>query len=433
MRIEDRLHANIIQPTDECWFTVRPTSYTLEVDDLDIVPGSDTVAGNGVREEGTISGTGEDTVFLFAVQAAALNLDPELDYWYDVTYVRDGYSVSVASGEFDLGANVTSRGAQVSYVGTGSVFQLVAGMDGQNLLNVQASMPMPRTGDPGTGSYVIAQTLSETVGNTVSIPLTSIAAPAGRQVQVGDVIFSSLTSGVLATIQAIDLTGTPSATVVTRQVYGRHALKALLDVTLKIVPLEGATIESIDYAWSVPKTDVPLPAGYEYRVGDMVFSHSAVSGYAVTKKMLISLVESVTATHLNVRTKVVFPMFLDTQDIEDLLAGTVPETRTVNSKALTSNISLTEDDIPAGAINVKFTSAEKTKLTDLPTNAALTTSLAGKAATSHTHEISGVNGLQTALNGKVGSATIVTIWSGTQAAYDAITPKLDNTLYFIKG
>ncbi len=163
VRVEDRLHVNIIQPADECLFTVRPVNYTMGVNDLDIVPGSTMTAGNGVRAEATITGTGEDTVFLFSVQAAEMNLDPELDYWYDVTYIRDGYSVSVASGEFNVGANPSNQAAQTSYVGTGTVFQLVAGMEGQNLLTVISSMPMPRAGAPGNGSYVIAQALTETV------------------------------------------------------------------------------------------------------------------------------------------------------------------------------------------------------------------------------------------------------------------------------
>ncbi len=44
--------------------------------------------------------------------------------------------------------------------------------------------------------------------------------------------------------------------------------------------------------------------------------------------------------------------------------------------------------------------------------------------------IADTNGLQTALDGKVGSATITTIWSGTQAADDLLTPDA-NTFYII--
>ena len=78
VRVEDRMHQNIIQPTDECWFTVRPAAYTQGFNDTDITLGTNAVVGNGVRSDATITGTGESTVFRFAVQAAQLNLDPEL-------------------------------------------------------------------------------------------------------------------------------------------------------------------------------------------------------------------------------------------------------------------------------------------------------------------------------------------------------------------
>lgn len=433
VRVEDRLHANIIQSTDKCWFTVRPTEYEIGVDDTDIQVGTATVPGNGVSAVGEIVGADETTAFQFTIDAAELNLDPELDYWYDITYVRDGYSLSVAAGEFLVEPNVTNRGAKETAVTNGNVFEVSAGVHGKNILYVTTSMPMPREGDPGNGSYVIASALSETVGSTVTVPLSSLEAPQGRVVQVGDVIFSSATRGVLATIQSISTTGTPSATLVTRQVYGQQTLKALLDTELHIVPTTGTTIETIDQAWTLSKASVPLPPGYEYRVGDMVFSHSAISGYAVTKKMLISLVEGQTTTDLNVRTKVVFPMFLDTQDIEDLLAGKVPVERTVNSKALDTDIVLTEDDIPAGSTNVKFSAAQSTKLNALPTKAQYDTALAGKAATSHTHPTSQVNGLDAALATKVSSAEVKDIKVVTQAQYDAITTPVSTTLYFIKG
>lgn len=433
VRVEDRLHSNIIQSTDKCWFTVRPTEYEIGVDDTDITVGTATVPGNGVSAAGVIVGTGDTTAFQFTIDAAALNLDPELDYWYDITYVRDGYSLSVAAGEFLIEPNVTNRGAKELAVSDGNVFEVSAGVQGRNILYVTSSMPMPRDGDPGTGSYVIARALSSTIGSGVTIPLSEIAAPQGRSVQVGDVIFSSITRGVLATIQSISTTGTPSAYLVTRQVYGQETLKALLDTELHIVPLTGTTIETIDQAWTVSKASVPLPPGYEYRVGDMVFSHSAISGYAVTKKMLISLIESQTATDLNVRTKVVFPMFLDTDDIEDLLNDRVPSERTVNNKALGSDVVLTEDDIPAGTTNAKFTTAQNTKLNALPTKAQLDASLAGKAHTSHTHPTSAIHGLDATLAQKVESAEINSIKVLTQVAYDALTTKLNTVLYVIKG
>ena len=434
VRVEDRLHTNIIQGTDTCWFTVRPVNYLVGFNDTDITVGTASVKGNGIRVDGTRVGVGEKMRFQFEVQAAMLNLDPELEYWYDITYTRDNYSLSVAAGEFQVLPNVTNRGAQNTFSTVGDVFSFIAAVDGQNLLTVTSSMPMPQAGDPGTGAYVVTRPLSETVGNTVTVPLTTVVAPGNRAVQVGDVLFSSVTRGVLASVQSISITGTPSVTIVTRQVYGKEALKALLDTSLHIVPVGGApSLETIDFAWSCPKSQVPLPAGYEYRVGDMLFSHSAISGYAATKKLLISIVESTTSTALNVRTKVVFPMFLNASDIETLVADMVPKTRKVNGKALSADVALTEDDIAAGAANAKFSAAQNTKLNALPDLAGLNALLANKAALSHTHSILGVSGLAEALDSKVESSSVDLIWTGTQAEYDAIPTKGARTLYMIRG
>jgi len=46
--------------------------------------------------------------------------------------------------------------------------------------------------------------------------------------------------------------------------------------------------------------------------------------------------------------------------------------------------------------------------------------------------ISGTKTLQQTVNEKVASSTVVTIWSGTQQQYDALTVKDANTLYIIK-
>ena len=57
---------------------------------------------------------------------------------------------------------------------------------------------------------------------------------------------------------------------------------------------------------------------------------------------------------------------------------------------------------------------------------------AGKSASSHTHNMDKVNGLNDALDAKVDSTTIDTIWTGTQAAYDAIATKNSRVLYIIR-
>ena len=35
IRVEDRLHRDIIQPNDKLWFTVRPENYKVGANDLD--------------------------------------------------------------------------------------------------------------------------------------------------------------------------------------------------------------------------------------------------------------------------------------------------------------------------------------------------------------------------------------------------------------
>lgn len=430
VRVEDRLHASIIQAADECWFTVRPANYTLGLNDTDIVPGTNLAAGDGVVSAGTISGTGEETVFLFAVQGSELNLDPELDWWYDITYVRDGYSVSVAHGEFQVSANVTNRGAQEDFVGDGSAFQLIAGMDGQNLINVSASMPMPQDGEAGTGSYVVTAALTEAVGASVEVDVSTISAPGGRPIQVGDVIFSSTTPGILATVQSIVDT---TVTIMTRQVFSRSALKALLDVAFHTVPTAGTGLEVIDSTWNINKSSIPLPAGYNYNVGDLVFSHCGISAASANKKLVASIITVVNATTVTVQTKIVFPLVLGADEIDALLATYVPTSRTINGTALTSNVTLSEDNIPAGTTYGKVTPAQTAKLDALPTAASLAASLAAKAALSHTHEMSAINGLSAALATKVESdGSVLKVLKMTQAAYDAITP-VSTTIYFIEG
>ena len=432
VRVEDRLHVSILQPGDTLSFTVRPVSFKVGQNDTDITVGTAVTPGNGIRVDATRRGTGETEVFVVAVQAAMTNLDPELEYWYDVTYMRDGYSLSVLAGDFEVAANVSNKGVASTFIGSGTVHNIIATVDDRTLITVSSSMPMPAAGAPGNGSYVVAAALSTTIGANTTVPLASISAPQSRPVQVGDVIFSSTTAGVLAVISSISLSGTPSATITTRQVFGKDALKALLDTSFHTVNPPGIGIEIVDSSWTLAKTVVPLPAGYDYRVGDMVMSHSGAGISAMTKKLLISLVTAVGSTTLTLQTKIVFPMYINDADIADLLAAYVPSVRQVNTKALSADITLTQDDVPDGTTFKKYAATDKSKLGALPTAAVLTTSLAAKSDTAHTHTTAQVGGLDAALAARPTSATITVLWVGTQAQYDAIATKLASTLYFIK-
>ena len=303
IRVEDRLHRDIIQPNDKLWFTVRPENYKVGANDLDAE-----ISVEAVRVT-----TEHGQLFRLHIQASALDLDPELEWFYDITYVRDGYSLSLVSGEFEVAANPTNRGSGETFSGGGGVFGLVATVNDRTLMTVTRNLPTPDKGDTGKGSFLTSDALSEVVGTEVTVPAGTITT-FGRDVQVGDILFSTSTKGVMAVVEALQITtGLVSVTARVVQVYGMETLKAILDT----VP-RAETVTAIDHQWTVPKADAPLPPSYEYHAGDMVFSQAANPG-ALDKYMTISLVTAVNANDLSVTTKIVFPMFADLDTLQDML------------------------------------------------------------------------------------------------------------------
>lgn len=464
VRVEDRLHVNILDETaDECWLTVRPVPFVLgqDDDDLDADNAAPSASGVGFKSDGVFfeitptveqealmspeelaAMVQESRLFQFSVQAAALDLDPELEWFYGISYVKDGYSICVAAGEFEVAANVTNRGAGELFASVGDVFQLVSTIDGRNLLNVTATLPMPQQGAPGTGTYYTTSALTEVVAGAVTIPLSTVIVAAGRTLQAGDILFSTETKGVLAVVTSISWTDIPITLVATTlQTYGRDGLNALLDQTFRDTsvgqPFAGfeTTPPHPTNTYAILKTSVPIPAGVglEYHVGDYVMHHVGIAETAVSTVLVISVVNEVTLTQLWVRPVAVFPLFLNSLQLSNMLESYVPNVRTVNSKALDANIVLNEDDIAAGVTNTKFSTAQNTKLNNLPDNAALTLLLSGKASSTHGHAMSGITGLETALNGKVDSSDIDTIVVITQAAYTALATKDSRTQYLIQG
>ena len=465
VRIEDRLHVNVLNEADECWLTVRPGSFKLGQDDNDLDSAASAPSGTGVgfkadgvfyemtptpEQEGSMDSetleimVRESRLFQFAIQASALDLDPELDWWYDITYVKDNYSMSVAAGEFEVTANPTNRGAALDpFGGVGDVFQLVSTINGRNLLNVTATLPMPQTGPPGTGTYYTTSALSEAVAGTATIQLATIVVAAGRTLQVGDILFSSVTKGVLSVVTNINWTATPiTVEATTLQLYGKDGLNALLDQTFRDTSVGqpfaafAASPPHPTNTWQINKTDAPIPAGVglQYHAGDYVMHHAGVTDDAVSTVLVISLVTAVGATTLTVRPVVVFPLFLnsyqlqlmlesyslighthaiaDTTGLGGALDGKVPVARKVNGKALNADVTLTPDDFTSDGVNFKrYSAAEKTKLGALPEAAALTTSLEGKPD----------------------SADIDTIKVMTLAAYTALPVKDPRTQYLISG
>ena len=101
VRVEDRLHNDIIQPGDKCWMTIRREPYST----TDATDTEATVKLDGVQVD-----TGQGKIFRLDIQASALNLDPEEEWFYDITYVTGGYSLSLISGDLVVSANPTNRG-----------------------------------------------------------------------------------------------------------------------------------------------------------------------------------------------------------------------------------------------------------------------------------------------------------------------------------
>ena len=386
----------------------------------------------------------ESRLFKFAIQASALDLDPELDWWYDITYVKDNYSMSIGAGEFEVTANPTNRGASLDpFGGVGDVFQLVSTINGRNLLNVTATLPMPQTGPPGTGTYYTTAALNEAVAGTATVKLATIVVVAGRTLQVGDILFSSLTKGVLSVVTNINWAAVPiTVEATTLQVYGKDGLNALLDQTFRDTSVGqpfaafAASPPHPTNTWQINKTDAPIPAGVglQYHVGDYVMHHAGVTDDAVSTVLVISLVTAVGATTLTVRPVVVFPLFLNSYQLQNMLEsyallghthaiadttglggaldGKVPVARKVNGKALTADVTLSPDDFSGDGVNFKrYSAAEKMKLGALPEAAALALSL----------------------DGKPDSADIDNIKVMTLAAYTALPVKDPRTQYLISG
>ena len=46
VRVEDRLHVNVLNEADECWLTVRPGSFKLGQDDNDLDSGTTAPSGS---------------------------------------------------------------------------------------------------------------------------------------------------------------------------------------------------------------------------------------------------------------------------------------------------------------------------------------------------------------------------------------------------
>lgn len=421
IRVEDRLHRDIIQDTDKCYFTIRTDPYSMGLVDTDAQYMLD--AYQNETERGM--------TFRFDIQATSLNLDPDEDWYYDITYVRDGYSMSIMSGEMDIAANPTNRGAGQTFTGGWGVFDMICSVSDRQLLNVTSSMPVPLKGDDGRATYIADAPLATDVGGSAIVPAELINS-FGKEIQTGDILFSSVTNGVLALIIRREMSGggIVSVEAETQQVYGLEPTKALLDVDLR-----PANVSAVGYLWDCPYTSVPLPPDYHYLEGDLLFSSSASSPTALDKKLVISQVLNLMPTMLHVKTVIVFPMYADASAMDELFNAKVDKVTTVNTLPLSSNIVINADKIPDGSFSVMMNYNERIKLNGVELNAtknAPDSALRDRSTHTGTQPISSVAGLQTALDDKVGSQYVDILWRGTQSSYDALPSKDPRTLYFIE-
>lgn len=420
VRVEDRLHNDIIQPGDKCWMTIRREPYST----TDATDTEATVKLDGVQVD-----TGQGKIFRLDIQASALNLDPEEEWFYDITYVTGGYSLSLISGDLVVSANPTNRGAGSTFTGGNGVYGMVATIKDRQLLNVTSSMPIPTKGDNGKGAFLTSNPLSEVVGTTVVVPAGTLDT-YGRPAQVGDVLFSTTSKGVMAVISALNLTGGALVSVdaVVKQVYGLETLKAILDT----VP-RARTIATLGHTRTVPKADAPLPPSYQYRVGDLLFSEASEDA-AIDTYLVISSVTGVGATDITAVTKIVFPMFTDDGALQGRFDAKVDKAQTINGVALTGTIVMDADKVPDGSSKVVMTTNERNKLAGVASGATANSTdahLLNRAHHTGMQSMSSITNLIASLNDRPTSVNVGVIWKGTQAMYDQIVTKDPATLYFI--
>ena len=138
VRVQDRLHQDILTVQDRCLMTIRDEEYTLGEHDLD-----------AMVLEGLLGYDSKGRhIFRFSLQASDLNLDPVKKWFYALSFVRDGYSVLLAQGRLVIDGNPTNRTA-ASVFDTVDASEMVYRLVDSSVVNVVSTIPMPAKGDPG--------------------------------------------------------------------------------------------------------------------------------------------------------------------------------------------------------------------------------------------------------------------------------------------
>lgn len=138
VRVQDRLHQDILTVQDRCLMTIRDEEYTLGEHDLD-----------AMVLEGLLGYDSKGRhIFRFSLQASDLNLDPVKKWFYALSFVRDGYSVLLAQGRLVIDGNPTNRTA-ASVFDTVDASEMVYRLVDSSVVNVVSTIPMPAKGDKG--------------------------------------------------------------------------------------------------------------------------------------------------------------------------------------------------------------------------------------------------------------------------------------------
>lgn len=99
-----------------------------------------------------------------------------------------------------------------------------------------------------------------------------------------------------------------------------------------------------------------------------------VTSSDITKLSNLSGTNSGDETTASIKTKLSITTLSGSNTGDQDLSGLVPTTRTVNSKALSSNVTLTQDDVGDGATYKQYSATEKTKLSGIATAATANSS-----------------------------------------------------------
>lgn len=210
IRVEDRLRNDIAQTADRMWLTVRSDNFKLDDD-------TDSTALIAV-ESGPPIINPRGHAFLLTIQADQLDLDPEEMYWYDITYSRDNYPLSILKGRFIVSPNVTNRAEDgPEYDPVGNIYEYVAVLHNQSIVNVTASLPLPLQGVEGLSTFITTASISTVLDASTNVPIGTIRS-IGRPIQEGDILMSSnaATTGVFGEVTSLNYTGGTLTSVTVR-------------------------------------------------------------------------------------------------------------------------------------------------------------------------------------------------------------------------